>query len=409
MGFLESAKKFFSDRNENVEIGETANFYREEKTRDINRVEKKAERLMQETEEILERLEESLEELKDYEHDKDIQAVEDVADNFYSSRKRMLERFNYQDNVEPHVEEFSGFVEEFNDVSRKEGEVLKFIESQSGDLPDRIEETVSHKEKLEDFMENEYAVKRNLEEIESKLEKIRDREKEIEELRETDGSSAIEELKQEKEELEQKIEEVEESSEWSEKTSKEQKIDRLEQEKQDIISELSSEVSKIERPVKKLLYSVENENVEFEADEEKLRRLMEREFHEIEGLGRVLTETGEVLEQEDIADSDKREKFQEAREKLSELEERKNEIQENQKTVETLESELSEMDIEEKRDRTRKELRNVENKIEEKKKEMEERKDREKEVESRIESLEKEIESDLNQWLGFEVNVSSDR
>jgi chromosome segregation ATPase len=402
---LESVKKFFSNRTETVELGEVTDFYREEKESEIKEAERKAEELMDQTDNLLEELDEGIEELKGYEHDKGIQAVEDVADNFYSSRKRMIERFDSPDGIEEHVEEFADFAEEFNDVSRKEGEVLKFIEKQSGKLPQTIEKLVSHREELEEFLENEYTAVSNLEEIRERLGDISDRRKELSELRDRIDESEIKDLKERKDELEGRMEKVEQSQEWQEKTRKEEKIEELEQDKQDIISELSRQVSRIERPVKKMLYSIENEDVGFEADEDKLRKLMDREFHEIEGLGPVLKETEKVLKEEDIADRDKRKKFLKAKAELSQLEERKHEVGELEEEISQLQKSLDKMDVQEKRNDLQKQAQELRQKIERKEEQLEERKTEADRLVGEIEDLEQQIQSVLNKAFGFDVKL----
>jgi predicted nucleic acid-binding Zn-ribbon protein len=405
-GILDRFRDYFSEREEAVKLEDAIEFYREENSDEIRRAERKAEELMQQTRELTEEFDESLEELKGYEHEKGIQAVEDVADNFYSSRKKMLERFENPEEIREHVKQFSEFVENVNDVSRKEGEVLKFIEKQSGDLPSAIQKLVDHGEKLEDFLEEDYSAVEAEEELEELLNDIKERKEETSRLKDEIDNFEIKELVEKKDELEQKIDEVEKSEEWTEKTEKEKRIEKLEEEKEEIMNQLSRQVSAVERPVKKLLYSVDNEDLEFKSDEEKLRKMLDRKFHEIEGLEKVLEEAVRKMEENDIADSDKRKKFLEAKTELSNLEEKKYNVDQKEEEIEHIREELEQLDVVERREDLEEEAGELRKKIEEKESEIE---DKEREVDrigGEVEDLENQVEEILNDNLGFEVNLN---
>jgi myosin heavy subunit len=405
-GILDRFRDYFSEREEAVKLEDAIEFYREENSDEIRRAERKAEELMQQTRELTEEFDESLEELKGYEHEKGIQAVEDVADNFYSSRNNMLERFENPEETREHVKQFSEFVENVNDVSRKEGEVLKLIEKQSGDLPSVIQKLVDHGEKLEDFLEEDYSAVEAEEELEELLNDIKERKEETSRLKDEIDNFEIKELVERKDELEEKIDEVEKSDEWTEKTEKEKRIEKLEEEKEEIMNQLSRQVSAVERPVKKLLYSVDNEDLEFNSDEEKLRKMLDRKFHEIEGLEKVLEEAGRKMEENDIADRDKRKKFLEAKTELSNLEEKKYNVDQKEEEIEQIREELEQLDVVERREDLEEEAGELRKKIEEKESEMEDKKRELDRISGEVEDLENQVEEILNDNLGFEVNLN---
>ena len=398
-------KKFLSTRSERLQRDEVISFYRNERQEEIRRANDKAERLVSETESLVDDLEDSIQELKDFQHEKDIQAVEDVADNFYNSRKRMIRRFEPSENIEEHVEQFGDFMDEFNDVSEKEGQVLKFIESQSGDLPRKIDQLVSHREKLERFLEEDYSVVSRMEKLEERIDRIREKEEALEKTESKIDDSKLERLEEEKEDIEQRIESVTSSDEWSKKLEMEKKVDQLDGDVEKINSQLSKQVSKIERPVKKMIYSVENEDLEFEGDVSKLRMLMDRKFRELESLDEALEETERLLQEEGIADSTKIEKFREASEKLSNVKTRNETIREKKDRIEQLEKSLDGMQIVEKRDDLRRNLKSLEEEIESEREKIEQRKERKKEIEEENEDIENEIESDLDSAFSFDIET----
>lgn len=405
-GLLNRIRDYFSDREEEVELENVLDFYRKENKEELDRAQRNAEKLMRETEELVEEFDNSLEELKGYEHEKGIQTVEDVADNFYKSRKKMVKRFDIGNDIEDHIENFSEFVETVNDVSRKEGEVLKFIEKQSGNLPSVIQKLVEHNEKLEEFKKNSYSAVRAEHKLEKLLNEISERKQELSDLRDQLEGSEKEDLVEKKDKLEQRIDEVENSKEWREKNEREARIEKLEKEKEEIMSELSRQVSAVERPVKKLLYSVENEDLEFEADEGKLEKMLDRKFHEIEGLEKVLDEAEDKMKENDIADRGKRKKFLKAKTELSDLEEKKYNVDQKEKEIEEIRSELDEMTIVSKKEDLKREAEQLRKKIEEKEAEMEEKKREADRLSGEIRDLENKIEDLLNDNLGIQVELA---
>ncbi|PSH00167.1 MAG: hypothetical protein BRC28_00840 [Nanohaloarchaea archaeon SW_4_43_9] len=404
-GVLDRVRNYFSNREETVKLSEAANFYREENSEGIERAERKAENLMQETDELLGEFEDSLEELKGYEHEKDIQAVEDVADNFYTSRKKMLRRFEDPDEIREHSEEFGKLVEEVNDVSRKEGEVLKFIEKQSGDLPGVIQKLVDHKEKLEEFLEKEYFAVEVEEELEEVLEEIDERREEISELEDEIEDSTVENLENNLEDARENLRELENSEEWMEKEDKQNRIEKLEDERDRILSNLSKEVSRTERPVKKVLYSIKNDETEFDSNHEKLEKMLDREFKQLEGLDRVLGEVGDLMEKEDIVDKDKQKKFEDAREELSRLDERKEELRQKEQEIEIREQELEDMSIQEEAEKLEKKIGELENRIDEAERERSRKRQLVEDKKKEIEDRRNRVRSLIENSLGFEVKL----
>jgi chromosome segregation ATPase len=318
----------------------------------------------------------------------------------------MVERFDVGEDLDEHTENFADFVEEVNDVSRKEGEVLKFIEKQSGSLPSVIQKLVDHNEKLENFMENSYSAVRAEAQLKEDLEEIRERKQELADLRDEMERSDKEDLIVKKEELEQKIDEVENSQEWIKKNEKEKRIKKLEEEKEEIMSELSRQVSAVERPVKKLLYSVENKDLEFKADQKKLEKMLDRKFHEIEGLEKVLDEAEQKMEENEIADRNKRKKFLKAKTELSDLEQKKYAVDQKDKEIKEIQSELDEMTVTGKKEDLEKEAEELRKKIEEKEAEMEEKKREVDRLSGEIEDLENQVEELLNENLEIEVELA---
>jgi chromosome segregation ATPase len=409
-GIIEKAKSFFSsdDRELKVRLEEAAEKFREERISEIDSDREEAEELMEQTEEILERVKDDLEEIKDYEDNDDIEAVEDVAENFYQSRKRLIEGFELPKDIREHWEEFEDFLEDFNDVSRKEGAVMKRVQKGSGRLSDSIVELMDHKERLEEFVEEDYRSVRQLETIEEMQQNIQELEEELEELREEFESVDADEMDDRIEELEENIEEFQQSEEWQKKENLEEELELLEEKRDEREAELRRKISKLERGLKKLIYSIENDGQEFEGDFVTLKAFFNDNYRKVDSPFPELEEASEILEEEDMLDERQLEKFQEAVQDLKNFQSDVEEIEEFEEDIEKVEEKLDEIDLEDKRKRLEKERKSVQEKLENKQQRMEDLRDRIEEKEWEIENSRKELEKMMNQYLEPEIKLEDD-
>lgn len=403
---LEFLKKLLSNRTEEIEPGEAPELYRREKSGEIEKAEKKAERLMDESEKIVEEIDQSLEELKDYEDEKGIKAVEDVAENFYHSRKKMIEKLELPENIEEHESELDEFAEEFNDVSVKEGKVLKHIDKGEGELPQTIQQLTDHIEKLQAFLREEYDAVRAHEEIREKAEELQEKKVQYRQLEEQTGEDSVEELENELKDKKQEIEELRESDDWTRKKEMEKEIEELNDDREDIQNWMSRQVSKVDRSLKKILYEVENGDIEFEADLEKLKKLENQDFSELEGVEEELSEAQDILEENDIVEPSQEEKFDKVARELSGLEERKNEIRQIDQSINEIENKLQELDVDERESELVKEKERLEQDIEEERENQSDLEEELEELRDEIRQLEGRLKNRLEKGLGITVELT---
>ena len=413
MGLKEKIAEFFSSEEEDVEttVEEAEKVFKSRKSKEIEDARATAEELVSRTDEVMEDLEQSLEELTEYEDAADIQAVEDVAENFYNSRKRLIKNFEASDEIEQHFEALDDFVEDFNDVSRKEGVVMKRVEQSSGVLSEKISNVVEHRDEMSDFLEKSYRPVNELEQIEEAVEEIRGfgEEKEEVESRLEDEKESIEELKQEISDKNDELEEVRSTEAWEHKEDIEEKLNYLKSKKEDVERVLSRNTSNLERGLKKLLYSIENSGTEFEGDENKLEKLKNGSFSSVDEPLPELEEASEIIEEEDLLGDRQLEKFGDAVGEFESFEEDFRELEEYRNEIESKKDEFEALDVIETEEKLSKEVEKL-------KRELEEEEDEVETLEKKLEALEDDrdeevlrLEKFMEKTLGVDVSLSFEK
>lgn len=402
VSILDSIRKKFSAEEVELEPGQAAEFFQDQKQKELEKAESRAEDHVEKTRELIEELEDDLERLQDFEDRQGLDVVEDVAENFYRSRMNLVQKFTPSDDPGKHAEDLEGFIEEFNDVSRKEAEVMKRIRKSSNDLLNPLEKLDSHLEEFQNFLENEYSVVKTREEIDGLLEKKRSIEKEVENLRERRKN--IELPKEKIEDTREKIEELEESEEWKRKKELETRLEKLENERKNARRQLSRDISGLERGLKKLVYEIENSDVEFVHDTDKLEQLIDSGFPE--NPVPELEEALEILEDEDIIGGRQLDKFRSSVESLRDYPGRMETLEELDDKISSVEEQLEQLEVEDKKQSLEKREQSLQRQLEERKNEIkniESEIERKKEDRARV--IEK-LEATLNQTLPQEIELT---
>lgn len=407
MGLIDRIKEKFSRERRELEISweNSTNVFEDEKETEIRGARERAEKFTEETEEVLENIEEGLEAFNEYEDSEDIQLVEDVAQNFYRSRKRMVENFNPSEDIEEHLEDLEDFIEEFNDVSRKEGEVMKHVRKDAPQLSDSLDELLEHKEKIQSFVDTDYQVL-------VQLEMIKDYQKEIEEIREEleEAEKDLEgkdtrSIKDDIEDMEEKIDELEESSRWKELKTLEREKEELIDEKERKRRQLKSSISEMDRGLKKLIYNIENEGLEFKGDKTKLKKLKDREIEKIDNPEDEVEEALERIKDEDLISKRQLEKFRAGAEDLENFTGYKEDIEELERELDDIRSEMESMDVEEEREEIRESKEKLEKDLKEKKEEIRTLEETRNKAEDRLQAKMLELEHFMDSLLKADIKV----
>lgn len=369
MDLKELLQKYFPRQKGTRKISwrDAEEFFREEKASELEQAREEGKSYRKRTGELVKQLGEGIEAFNDYDDSQDLQIVEDVAQNFYRSRKRMIENFEASEDMEEHLEDLQAFLDDFNDVTRKEGEVMKYVKDDSKELSTALEEIIQHREDMEHFVETDYQAVIQLEEVREFLDEIEELEEDLEEAEEGLEGKDTRDISQDIEEIEEKLDEIEETEEWKHKKSLEREKKELNEKKRRKRKEIKSKISEMDRGLTKILYSIENEGLEFEGRKKVLERLENREIDSVEDPGPELEEAIEKVEEKDILEGKDLEKFRKGIEGLEDFSEMKEEVSDLESEIEDVKRGLDDTDIGEEKEELREKKRKLERDLEEKK------------------------------------------
>ena len=403
---IDFLKNIFSSE-EDVELSykDAEKFYKAERSNALEEAREKETELVEKTSDILEEISSEIKQFEGYEDHQNIQAVEDVAENFFHSRKKLLEEFEPSEEIEQHAEDLEQFLSEFEDLSRKENAVMQRVKKDFNSLFKTIENLNNHLEDIEQFLEEEYSSIYELEDLKQIIEDIVHFNQEISDLETKLEDKSIEQLEKKIEAKEKEIDALKNSDKWQNKGYIEDRITETQNERDSLVKNLSKNVSKIDRGIKKLIYSIENGQAEFEEDIEELKKLRKKEFDSIKNPETLIEEVAKVVEEEDLLDNTQKKKFEDAVEKFESLDRDLDKIDRLEREEEELKNQYENLDILE-------ELENVEKELDKLKEKREKRLEEISSIKEEIEQLRssksdslKELESLLDSSLKDNITV----
>lgn len=402
MNPVEKIRGFFDSEREhiNLRLEEVVDVYESHNTESIQDARDRKEGLIQKSDEVVSTLDSSLEEVRQYEDSENLDIVEDVAENFYNTRKNLIQNLELGDDLQTHSNEFGKFVEDFNDVSMKEGAVMQRIREKSGQLEKSIQNAVEHSETLDKFLEDGFKPVEKLREFREEQKRLISSKKEInniqKDLEEDRKTSIQEEIKEKKAEINQ----IEQSKAMDELNQLRNKLEELEDEKNSRTSEIESSISKTERGIKKSLYAIENKDMEFRGNKSSLEDIKTRNYMENPKSADNLQKLADFIEENSILDGRQLENFKKGSKELENLEEQVDQVRELESQIENIEDEIDGFKLEDNVKSAKRELEDLEKKLG---KLNEERANAEQELEEKQSQLKDEIKH-LEKSLTVEIN-----
>lgn len=404
MGLKDIRKKFFGTEELTVEHGEAPEVFRERKLKEIESAESRAGELKARTSGLLEDLKSDLDEMKDYSDDEGLKVVDDVAEDFAQSQKLTVKEAEFSDSIEHHLKDLEDFVSEFNDVSEKQGQVMRRINNRT-ELLGVLEDINDHVSEIKEFVSSRYTALRRYRRIKQLEEEISDIKRDIEEkkARKEDISTVEEEEK--KEEVEKQINELKESGEWSELQEKRDRLEEMEDERQRIRNSISKNISTMRRGLKKLIYQVQNDEIDFEAEIDKLDKLSEGEYVEAGSIQEELEEARKRIKEEELLEPRQIQNFVDASRELSDFREMVEKRDDLEAEIRELEAVIEDSGVKEKVEGLEKDLRDLEDKIQKKRRRKDDLEQEISELEDEKEEKIDEIEAEMDEGLDADVSV----
>ena len=392
-------QKVFGKEHLEVEPGEAPEIYRERNLKEINTARDRAEDLREKTSSYMQKLKSDLDEMEDYSDDEDLKVVDDVAEDFAHSQKLTVKKAEFSEKIDNHLEDLRDFLDDFNDVSEKQGQVMKRINSRTK-LLSVLEDINDHVEDTQEFLSTKYSSLKQYRRIKDLSDRIEEIDTEIKEKEMKKNGINTSELEEEKDEIQEDIEGLKDSDEWQELQKKRDKLEELQQQKEDLEAQISKNISKMRRGLKKLVYQVQNEEIDFEAEIDRLDLITEHEYEEAGDIQEELGEARKKIKEEELLEPRQIQNFVDASRELEdfkEMVERKKSLEEK---VADLETEVENMDVKEELEGLEKDLRSIEDRIgrkQERKENLESSiQDLKAEKSEKIETLEEEMCEGLN-------------
>ncbi len=416
MGLLDKIKSTLEteddrqpDRKIVIEPEEAPEMVKDAYAGQIETAKEHEEELIDETDELLNQLENNLEEVEEYEDVEGIKAAEDIAQSFYNSRKIMIENFNPDKDTESYENALEDFLSEFNDVDRKEKALMERMKTDVVGIAETVQKLGDKLEEIKEFNEkgkkmlydidnlekevNQYNETVNM--IGEKKNQVQKQEEEIQQLEEL--------LSQKKDELD----DLKETEEWEEKEEIEEEIQSVKSDIKDLENKLSSSASNLERGLKKLIYQVENQGMNFSGKIENLKKLKEEGFNDLEPVEDDLEEARTKIREEELLSGRQLEEFEDEVENHPEYTSEIEELSELRARKEDLEEELENAEALKKKKKLKNKIQEVKNKIESQQEKLETLEDDLEDLKQEKKSLKSSIKDDTEELMNEPVEFKN--
>ena len=363
--------------------------FQEERSEEIREAEKKVREFYSRIEQVLEELDELLEGLEGYGDPKDRAVVEDVVENVVENRRKLIDGFTPEEDIEELESQLEGFFEEYRDISRKEGAVLEEANLDQK-LGNSLKELQELHEELQDFLENDYKTVERYREVENSLEELESLEQglsRIEEEKEELDSEAVQRV----EEKEEELEELENSELEEEYRSLEEQIDDRRADIEELEKGIGKAMGKMERGLKKLIYegeigktSREGSEILREIRDGEKDKIMDRDPGQVEDAVKAVEDS-----LEDQLDDKTEEKLRAGIETFKDFSDTIRKIESKRNELEELEEEAANHEFADRKEELEEEIRELEE-------EREEVQNRKEDINSELEGKRSEIQSKKN-------------
>jgi len=408
--FKRKVEKLVSSEEEDIEIkhNQAQQLFDDKKSYEIEKAKSKREELIETSEKLISRLDKELEQVKSYEDNKDLNVIDDVKENIYKSRKKIIKEYESSNNIIQHNNELKTFLTDFNEASAKEKAVMKRIQKKS-ETRLSLEKLNKHSQDIQEFINNDYEtveksrkISKLSENIDELLEKAEEEKKHIK-----NKKNEINEIEENLNSIKNEISQIKESQEWESKEKLENESNKLENDKANLEKSLSKKASKLDRGLKKLIYNIENQGLKFEGDLRNLKSLRKENFSQINDIGSDLRKAEEKLENEEILTERQLEKFEQTSKNLYDLDKKTAEIERLRKQIDQNQEELENMDIVKNIGDVRKKKKEVKTDLEDQRKLLRKKKEKLNDTENKISEKFRSLEEILNSSLNMNISISS--
>lgn len=399
-------KKIFSSKEPiEVKVENADEVFKEHRSKDIKEARQKAAGFQEEVRKKVQGLEAVLNDISGFSDEKGRKAVDDIAENLVEDRKETIQNFSPKKDPEENLRGIREFMRDFQDLKRKEAAVLE-ITSKEKEIGRYMKQLQDLSEEIEQFLDEEYYVIKDHKRIKENLKQLGKIEDEIEDLEEQSEELDIEELEISLRKKRDEIEKFEEGEEITAYRNLETRLENREAEKEDLIEGIETSTSKMKRGLKKLIYQMENSDLELNYAPV-LKSIRNQDTEEILDLPeRVEEALPQLKEKGDISDT-QRKKLLQGSSDLKNLSETKEELRALKDEIQDIRSEIEKHSAPEKLEELEKEAKKLEKELENEKNKRKSLKSDMEGLENRKDDLRREIKDVFESNFDREVNFKA--
>ncbi len=391
-----------------IELEKAEEEFRERKSGELEKADRKVEKLRSDIREALDELDETLEELEGYEDTKGRTIVEDVMDNIVRDRRKMIDRLSLPEELDEIESGLEEFFEKFQAMKQKEAAVMEEVKKQDM-IASKLGDLKKHRDRISDLMENEYRTRLIYQDLKEAMER---REELVDELENIDTELQeleLEDLQEEKREAARELESLRGGEEWQEYEELGKELEEVREQRRQVRQQLGRAAGKMERGLKKLLYQVRNGDLEMAADTFVLEKIRDGEVDELLELDPANVE--EAVEEAvnslpgDLIGESQEEKFLSGSEAFRAMEQKVEKLSSLDGKIESLEERLGEHPVLERERELEKKINQIEHRIDREEDRREELEQGRKDKESELDQLEDRVRKILASSFNREVEL----
>lgn len=414
MSFLNRVKNILKeDKQESVSleipVSKALETVKDRKAQDLSDIEIRGKQLVKEADNLINSLRDELNAVKNYEDVDGIKAAEDIAENFYNSRKIALDNFNPENNTESYEKDLENLLKEFNDINKKEKALVERMKGDASGMAQTVQKLNEKLEEIQRFNEEERKTVETMQELKENSEELEKLKEEEHHIQEKIGTleDQLREEKEEKKDLESQLEEeVKQQNAWQRKNQLEEEINEIENEIKGLKRTLKGYSSDLDRGLKKLLYQVENKDVEFNGDLTQLKKIREQNFQEIDSADKHLKTALETVESENILEGRQLEDFRSVVNEKPEFQETYRNIQSLKQEKEESIEKIKNMAVMERKEELEKQIEEKEESIEKKENKISDKKTQSDNLDEKLDEKYRQIEQKANLILDADVDIN---
>lgn len=391
-----------------IHYGEAPTLFQDRRGQHLETVRQRADVHRDRIQDAVTDLEAALDALDGFTDTENRQMVDDVVNNFYRDRTRLLNAFTLPADVDALQETVADLIDTFRTMKQKEAAIMKRVVDESDTIFSRLDALEQWNEELQRFLESEHQTVQRFHEVQELVNDIEELEETITTLESQleNGDSRIDDaLAAKREELADHLS----RDAWEEKQEIEDEIKSCREEEDRIQREIERVRSRMERGLKKLVYAAEHGEVTLAPSTvDTLRTLRDGDIGTPETVSSAMDTAVAAVEDEDLLGDRQQEKFVDAADVLQTLPDKQEHIQGLEEKRSRLQDELDAFTLEDEKQAIERDIEKLEAERREAARDRQDVRNRIEETQRQLNQTVQELEALLNAEFTGDITVTAE-